>query len=59
MLEFLEKSDPTQIFISNHDFRNVLKTKRYPVTYVEFLEGHDFVYRCGSIGDGFIYLIGK
>jgi len=55
----LEKNDPTQLFISNHHFRNVLKTKGYPVSYVEFLGGHDFVCWRGSIADGLIYLIGK
>ncbi len=55
----LEKNDPNQLFISNRHFRNVLKTKGYPVSYVEFLGGHDFVCWRGSIADGLIYLIGK
>ena len=55
----LEETDPTQLFISNRHFRNVLLTKGYPVSYVEFLGGHDFVCWRGSIADGLIYLIGK
>ncbi|MEE9379737.1 MAG: alpha/beta hydrolase-fold protein [Candidatus Lokiarchaeia archaeon] len=55
----LEEADPTNLFIANHHFRNVLNTKGYPVSYVEYLGGHDFVCWRGSIADGLIYLIGK
>jgi len=55
----LEQADPTNLFISNRHFRNVLNTKGYPVFYVEYLGGHDFVCWRGSIADGLIYLIGK
>jgi len=55
----LEKSDPTNLFISNRHFRTVLQAKGYPVYYVEFLGGHDFVCWRGSIADGLIFLIGK
>jgi len=55
----LEENDPNQIFNANRHFRNVLKTKDYPVSYVEFLGGHDFVCWRGSIADGLIYLIGN
>ncbi len=55
----LEETDPTQLFISNRHFRTVLQAKEYPVHYVEFLGGHDFVCWRGSIADGLIYLIGK
>jgi enterochelin esterase family protein len=55
----LEENDPNQLFNSNRHFRNVLKTKGYPISYVEFLGGHDFVCWRGSIADGLIYLIGK
>ncbi|MFX0003931.1 MAG: alpha/beta hydrolase [Candidatus Hodarchaeota archaeon] len=55
----VEKNKPINLFTSNRHFRNVLKTKGYPVSYVEFLGGHDFVCWRGSIADGLIYLIGK
>ena len=55
----LEEADPTKLFIANHHFRNVLNTKGYPVSYVEYLGGHGFVSWRGSIADGLIYLIGK
>lgn len=55
----LEEADPTNLFIANHHFRNVLNTKGYPVSYVEYLGGHNFVCWRGSIADGLIYLIGK
>ena len=47
------------LLISNRHFRTVLQAKGYPVYYVEFLGGHDFVSWRGSIADGLIYLIGK
>jgi len=55
----LEETDPTNLFISNRHFRTVLQGKGYPVYYVEFLGGHDFVCWRGSIADGLIFLIGK
>ena len=55
----LEEADPTNLFIANHHFRNILNTKGYPVSYVEYLGGHAFVCWRGSIADGLIYLIGK
>ena len=55
----LEKNDPNQLFNSNRHFRNVLKTKGYPIFYTEFLGGHDFICWRSSIADGLIYLIGK
>ena len=55
----LEDTDPTHLIISNRHFRTVLQAKGYPVYYVEFLGGHDFVCWRGSIADGLIYLIGK
>lgn len=55
----LEETDPTKLFVANRHFRNVLLTKGYPVSYVEFLGGHDFICWRGSIADGLIYLIGK
>ena len=55
----LEQNDSNQLFISNHHFRNVLMTKGYPISYVEFLGGHDLICWRGSVADGLIYLIGK
>ncbi|MFW9785430.1 MAG: alpha/beta hydrolase [Candidatus Heimdallarchaeota archaeon] len=55
----LEQNDSNQLFISNRHFRNVLTTKGYPISYVEFLGGHDLICWRGSIADGLIYLIGK
>lgn len=55
----LEESDPTGLFNSNRHFRTILQAKGYPVHYLEFLGGHDFVCWRGSIADGLIYLIGK
>ncbi|MFX0021985.1 MAG: alpha/beta hydrolase [Candidatus Hermodarchaeota archaeon] len=55
----VNKKEPIDLLTSNRHFRNVLNTKGYPVSYVEFLGGHDFVCWRGSIADGLIYLIGK
>ena len=55
----LEETDPSKLFNANRHFRNVLLTKGYPVSYVEYLGGHDFICWRGSIADGLIYLIGK
>ncbi len=55
----LEVDDPTGLFLSNRHFHTLLQSKGYPVHYMEFLGGHDFVCWRGSIADGLIYLIGK
>jgi enterochelin esterase family protein len=46
-------------FFSNRHFRDVLLSKGYPVKYVEFIGGHDYICWRGSLADGLMYLIGS
>jgi enterochelin esterase-like enzyme len=46
-------------FFSNRYFQDVILSKGYPVKYVEYIGGHDFICWRGSLANGLIYLIGK
>lgn len=59
LLETLPKPGNTNQLEANRRFRDSLKSKGYPVTYLEFDGAHEDINWQGTLADGLINLLGK
>jgi enterochelin esterase-like enzyme len=58
LLENSYEEGPSQRCTNRH-MRDILRAKGYPVHYVEYNGGHDYVWWRGTLADGLLALVGK